>query len=107
MDKFSERERAIENKFAHDADLEFKVASLTHKNLGLWAAAKLDMSGEAANSYARNLVNYVMDHKHDQTKLISKLLTDFKAKNLDVLEHHIIEKYHELEGLARDKIMKN
>lgn len=106
MDKFNEREKAIENKFAHDAELEFKIISLTHKNLGLWAAEKLGLLDDAATLYAKDLVNYIMDHQQDQKKLIEKLFKDFKAKNIDILENQIMEKYHELEKLARDKIMR-
>lgn len=41
MTTFNERERAFEAKFAHDADMQFRVEARRNRLLGLWAAALL------------------------------------------------------------------
>ena len=38
MTSFNEREKAFENKYKHDQELQFKVEARRNKLLGLWAA---------------------------------------------------------------------
>ena len=56
MTTFDKREDAFENKFAHDAELQFKAEARRNKLLGLWAAGLLGKSGAAAEAYAREVV---------------------------------------------------
>ena len=48
MSGIDDREKAFENKFAHDEALRFKAEARRNKLLGLWAAEKLGKSGEEA-----------------------------------------------------------
>ena len=41
MEKFDERKKSFEQKFAHDEELKFKVAAKRNKYLGQWASQKL------------------------------------------------------------------
>ena len=56
MTQFKEREAAFESKYAHDAEMQFKANARCNKLLGLWAAKKLDKSGDAAEAYAKTVV---------------------------------------------------
>lgn len=56
MTTFDDRESAFENKFAHDEELRFKTEARRNKLLGLWAAALLGKSGEAADAFAKEVV---------------------------------------------------
>ncbi|WP_415403037.1 DUF1476 domain-containing protein [Tateyamaria sp. SN3-11] len=56
MSTFDDRENAFENKFAHDAEMQFKADARRNKLLGLWAAGLLGKSGDAAADYAREVV---------------------------------------------------
>jgi hypothetical protein len=56
MTTFDERESNFENKFAHDAQLQFKAEARRNKLLGLWAAELMGMTGETAQSYAVDVV---------------------------------------------------
>ena len=56
MTTFDERENAFENKFAHDAEMQFKADARRNKLLGLWAAGLLGKSGDEAEAYAREVV---------------------------------------------------
>ena len=51
-----DREKAFENKFAHDADLKFKAESRRNKMLAEWAAGLLGKSGSDAEAYAKDVV---------------------------------------------------
>ena len=56
MSTFDDRENAFENKFAHDAEMQFKAEARRNKMLGLWAAGLLGRSGDAAEAYAKEVV---------------------------------------------------
>ena len=56
MTTFDDRESAFENKFAHDAEMQFKAEARCNKLLGLWAAELLGKSGEEADAYALTVV---------------------------------------------------
>lgn len=56
MSSFNERERAFENKFAHDAEMQFKAVARRNKRLGLWAADLLGKTGEEAEAYALEVI---------------------------------------------------
>lgn len=57
MTSFDERENAFENKYAHDAEMQFRAEARRNKLLGLWAAGLLGKSGEAASAYAMEVVS--------------------------------------------------
>ena len=56
MSSFDDRKRAFENKFAHDAEMQFKAVARRNKALGLWAAGILGKSGQAAEDYAMEVI---------------------------------------------------
>lgn len=56
MTTFDERENAFESKFAHDAEMQFKVDARRNKLLGLWAAELLGKTGDAATAYASEVI---------------------------------------------------
>jgi hypothetical protein len=56
MTTFDDRENAFENKYAHDAEMQFKAEARGNKLLGLWAAELLGKSGSDAEDYAKEVV---------------------------------------------------
>ena len=56
MTTFDKREEGFEKKFALDEALKFKAEARRNRLLGLWAAEKLGITGEAAVIYAREAV---------------------------------------------------
>lgn len=56
MSTFDNRENAFENKYAHDAEMQFKAEARANKLLGLWAAELLGKSGDDAAAYAVEVV---------------------------------------------------
>lgn len=56
MTTFDNRQKAFEDKFARDADLQFKVTARRNRLFGLWAAERLGKSAEDAAEYARTVV---------------------------------------------------
>lgn len=57
MSGFNDRERAEENRFAHDAELTFKATVRRDRRIGLWIADEfLGLEGEAAANFASEVV---------------------------------------------------
>lgn len=56
MTTFDDREKAFENKYAHDAEMQFRAEARRNKLVGLWAAGLLGMTGETADAYAKDVV---------------------------------------------------
>ena len=56
MKTLKDRAKAFEAKFAHDAEMMFRVQSRRNRLLGMWAAGLMGKSGEDAVAYAREVV---------------------------------------------------
>ncbi len=56
MSTMKDRENAFENKFAHDAEMQFKAEARRNKLLGLWAADLMGKSGDDAQAYAKEVI---------------------------------------------------
>ncbi len=69
MTTFDDRENAFESKFAHDAEMQFKVDARRNKLLGLWASELLGKSGDAAAAYATEVVKSDFEEAGDDDVL--------------------------------------
>lgn len=88
MTTFDDREQAFEKKFAHDAELKFKVQSRRNRLLGLWAAEKLGKEGQAAVDYAGSVVMSDFDAPGDED-VLKKVLADLQAGGVPVDAHAV------------------
>ena len=95
MTTFDQREESFEKKFALDEELKFKAEARRNKLLGLWAAEKLGMSGEAATAYAKEVVAADFEEAGDKD-VLHKVLNDLTAKGHAVTEAHIRARMDEL-----------
>ncbi len=88
MTTFDKREEGFEKKFAHDEELQFKANARRNKMLGLWAAEKLGISGDAATAYAKDVVmsDFEEGGDHDVFKKVRK---DLDAKGVAVSDQDI------------------
>ncbi|MEO0386961.1 MAG: DUF1476 domain-containing protein [Pseudomonadota bacterium] len=66
MAQFDDRERAFENKYAHDAEMQFKAEARRNKLLGLWAAGLMGKDGDAAADYAKEVVKADFEEAGDE-----------------------------------------
>ena len=95
MTTFDKREEGFEKKFAHDEELRFKATARRNKLLGQWAAQKLGLSGDDADSYAKAVVMADFEEAGDDD-VFRKLRTDFEAKSLGLSDHQIRRTMDEL-----------
>ena len=97
MTTFDKREEAFEKKFAIDEELKFKAEARRNRLLGLWAAEKLGMSGDAATAYAREAVGGSFAEGGDKA-VVARVVSDLAAKG--VTEDAIRAQMTELLALA-------
>jgi hypothetical protein len=79
MTTFDKREEGFEKKFAHDEELRFKANARRNKMLGLWAAEKMGVTGDAANAYAKDVIMADFEEAGD-ADVLKKVLKDLAAK---------------------------
>ena len=104
MTTFDDRERAFENKYAHDAEMQFKAQARRNRLLGLWVAGQFGLSGDAANEYAKSVVIADLQEAGDDD-VVRKVLADFEARGLDFSEHQIRTKIKELTVEAKTQVL--
>jgi hypothetical protein len=88
MPTFEEREKGFERKFAHDEELKFKATARRNRLLGLWAAEKMGLSGDAAQAYAREVIKADLLEPGDED-VFRKLRSDFDARGVEQSDHQI------------------
>jgi hypothetical protein len=104
MTTFDKRKDGFEQKFAHDEELTFKATARRNKLLGLWAAEKLGLSGDAASTYAKEVVAADFEEAGDED-VMRKIMKDFADKKVDQSEHQVRRTLEDLmpEAIAQIK----
>ncbi|MEL6685105.1 MAG: DUF1476 domain-containing protein [Pseudomonadota bacterium] len=101
MSTFDDRENAFENKFAHDAEMQFKAEARRNKLLGLWAAELLGKSGTDADDYAKEVIKSDFEEAGDED-VYRKVSGDLGDK---ADEATIRAKMTELMAVAKGQLM--
>jgi hypothetical protein len=101
MSTFDDRENAFENKYAHDAEMQFKAEARRNKLLGLWAAELMGKSGDAAAEYAKEVVKADFEEAGHED-VVRKVSGDLGDKASD---DEIRAKMAELMVVAKTQIM--
>ena len=83
MTSFEDRERAEEAKFAHDADVLFRIQARRNKLLGQWAAQRMGLDAAETESYARSVVQAEFEESGDED-VIRKVLGDLLMAGLEM-----------------------
>ncbi len=98
MTTFDKREETFERKFALDEEQKFKAEARRNKLLGLWAAEQQGISGEAAATYAKDVV--AADFEPGGDGVICKVLGDLTAKGVAMTEPQLRAKMDQLMATA-------
>ncbi|CAN5472457.1 DUF1476 domain-containing protein [soil metagenome] len=99
MTSFDKREDGFERKFALDEEQKFKAEARRNKLLGLWTAEKLGLAGDAAASYAKDVVAADFEEAGD-ADVVRKVLGDLTAKGVAITEPQVRAKMDELMATA-------
>ena len=105
MTQFDDRERAFEAKFAHDEEMQFRIAARRNRLLGQWAARQMGLTDAEAESYAKDVVRSDFEEagEHD---VIRKVLGDLTSAGIDCGEDKVREALRNKEIEARRQIIE-
>ena len=98
MEKFDERKKSFEKKFAHDEELKFKVASRRNKYLGQWVSQKLGYDGDKEKAYIESVIKADFQEAGDED-VFRKIKDDLKNNNIS--DEDIRKKMDELNEKAK------
>ena len=101
MSTFDDRENAFENKFAHDAEMQFKADARRNKLVGLWAAELMGKSAEDAAEYAKEVIKADFEEAGHED-VVRKLKGDLGDKATDA---EIRAKMDECLAIAKSQLM--
>ena len=104
MASFNDREKAFEDKYKHDQELQFKAEARRNKLLGVWAAELMGLTGADADAYAREVVQSDFEEPGDDD-VLRKVLADLTAKGVDKSEHQIRRQMDELMVTAKEQVL--
>lgn len=82
MSRFDDRKNAFETKYASDQETLFKIEARACKLLGLWAAQEMGLTGDAASTYAGDLVAFNLKEP-GLNDIVKKVSGDLSAKGKD------------------------
>ncbi len=106
MTTFDDREKAFEDKYKHDQDLQFRVEVRRNKLLGLWAAELVGRTADDAEVYAKEVVTADFEAPGD-ADLVGKILGDMEAAGVEMSEHRLRKKMEELVDEAKQQVMND
>jgi hypothetical protein len=104
-DAFSDREKAMEDKWAHDEELRFRVLSRRNRLLGLWAAGEMGLQADAAEAYARAIVQTEVNRDGEEA-VFQKIRNDFSGAGIARTDHFIRGRMDAFLAIAKDEVMK-
>ena len=105
MTTFDDRERAFESKFARDEEMTFRVTARRNRLLGQWAAAKMKLTPEETDAYAKAVVQADFEEAGDGD-VIRKLVGDLTAAGVATDEATVRKALDELTVEARRQLIE-
>jgi hypothetical protein len=105
MTTFDDRERAFENKFAHDADMAFRITARRNRLLGQWAAALMGLTPEETDAYAKAVVQADFEEAGDED-VVRKLLGDLTAADVEMTDARVRAALDEYQVEARRQLIE-
>jgi hypothetical protein len=105
MTIFDEREKEFEARFKHDQEFRFRATARRNRLLGLWAAQHLGLLGEAAEAYAKRVVEAEFEPGGDQN-VVDKLAADLGAKDPTITATRIRFELEHFANQAKQQLMR-
>jgi hypothetical protein len=88
MTTFDNREKAFEQKFAHDQELKFKAEARRNNLLAAWAAEKMGITGDSVADYQKEVRRADLAEAGDED-VFRKVRGDFDAKGVSVSDEEL------------------
>ena len=86
MEKFEERKKSFEKKFAHDEELQFKVSAKRNKYLGEWASEILGYNEQQKKEYIQSVIkaDFAEAGDEDVFRKVKEDLKNYKISDEDI-----------------------
>ena len=87
-DKFTEREKSFEKKFAKDEELQFKVQARSNKYIAEFVCSKLGKSEDEKKNYVHEIIEEDMKEAGTED-VFRKIKKDFQEASFNIEESEI------------------
>ena len=87
-DKFTEREKGFEKKFARDEELQFKAQARSNKYLAEFVSEKLNKSEDEKQKYIQEIIKADMEEAGNED-VFRKIKRDFQEASVSVDDREI------------------
>ena len=104
MTTFDDREQAFENRYAHDAEIEFRVVARRNRLLGGWAADRMGLTAAEAQAYATAVVQAEFEEAGDED-VVRKVLGDLLAAGQQTSEIEVRQALSDAAADARLQLL--
>lgn len=88
MTTFDDRERAFENQYARDADLQFRIVARRNRLVGEWAAERMGLTPEETDAYAKAVVQADFEEAGDED-VVRKLVADLVSAGVEATDAEV------------------
>ena len=88
MNKFDEKEKSYEKKFAMDEELQFKLAARSNKYLGEWVSSELGKNEEEKKNYIQDIIRADMEEAGSED-VFRKIKKDFQTASISIEDSEI------------------
>jgi len=105
MTTFDDREKAFEAKYARDEDMAFRVTARRNRLVGQWAAAKMGLTPEETDAYAKAVVQADFEEAGDED-VIRKVLGDLLGAGVEIDDAAVRQALHDQSVEARRQLME-
>lgn len=105
MTTFDDREKAFEAKFARDEEMAFRITARRNRLVGQWAAAKMKLTPEETDAYAKAVVQADFEEAGD-ADVVRKIVGDLTAAGVDTDEADVEKAISDLTVEARRQIIE-
>ena len=101
MNKFNEREKSFEKKFAKDQELQFKVEARSNKYLGEWISSKLGKTEEEKQKYIQEIIKADMEEAGSED-VFRKVKKDFETNSIIIEDLEIRDQMEKALSRAKE-----
>ncbi len=105
MTTFDDREKAFENQFVRDEEMNFRITARRNKLVGQWAADLMKLTAEEADAYAKGVVQADFEEAGDED-VVRKLLGDLVGAGVDVNDEDVRKALADKAVEARRQLME-
>ena len=101
MNKFDEKEKSFEKKFAMDEELQFKLAARSNKYLGEWVSSELGKNEEENKNYIEEIIRADMEEAGSED-VFRKVKKDFQTASISIEDSEIRDQMEKALSRAKE-----